>query len=138
MADLYVMQSSAGLIKVGRSVNPQARRSTIEHYCGLPITLLYVKPGAADLEPELHYELRQYRLKGEWFSNTAASRATICTFLGAQLNFIAKAVGRNGVEPKRRKVRHRLKDGTVKVYAYPAYRLTKKYKETIPSIESGA
>jgi hypothetical protein len=129
---LYVMQSSLGHIKIGRSRNTESRRRTIEHYCGLPVTLLLELQGCGDREGDLHDELRRFRLKGEWFENAPACRLAIRAF--TERDDIAFITGPAARHTKRtlakRKVRHVLADGTLKVYSYPAYRITKADKRT--------
>ena len=75
--DLYVMQNEHGLIKIGRSVNPEVRRSALEigEHCRIEIVL--VLDGKGPREKALHRQLERYRLYGEWFNGTAQARAAI-------------------------------------------------------------
>jgi Meiotically Up-regulated Gene 113 (MUG113) protein len=128
---LYVMQSSIGHIKVGRSAHPERRRKSIEHHSGLQIVLLAQLDGRGEDEGELLHELRRYRLRGEWFENGAGCRRTIALFFGrSDIPFEIVPADKRALRRKlaHRRVRHTLKDGTTKMYSYPAYRLTKADK----------
>lgn len=81
-AHLYVMQAVTGLIKVGRSKNPQRRLRALEQSSGQRIKLLLVLDGRGADERLIHAALAEYRTLGEWFNDTSTCRRAICEALG--------------------------------------------------------
>ena len=74
---LYVMQNEFGLIKIGRSINPEQRRCSLESYEKCRITMILVRPGEGHREEEFHIKLADSRIGGEWFEGTEESRIAI-------------------------------------------------------------
>lgn len=62
--------------KIGFSTNIDKRIRQMETTAHLPVEILAVAPGGRLLEKTLHKELREFRIKGEWFlkSNTLIER----------------------------------------------------------------
>lgn len=56
-----------GLIKIGVSWNPKKRRREVELARGRRIQMLCLLRGGARLERQLHAELGDFRVSGEWF-----------------------------------------------------------------------
>jgi hypothetical protein len=63
----FIQGVCGGAIKIGRSKDPEMRLKTLQ--TGYPDTLhiLLLIPGSAKIELQIHEELEQYRLNGEWF-----------------------------------------------------------------------
>ena len=74
---LYLMQNHLGLIKLGRSVNPETRRRSLEATENCEIRLVAIFENDGELEEEIHRALDRYRLVGEWFSGEANARRAI-------------------------------------------------------------
>jgi hypothetical protein len=67
---LYVMQNAFGLIKIGRSIDPEHRRlrlQTSEH-CRIELVLTLKEQGHC--EEACHMQLLDHRLAGEWFDGS--------------------------------------------------------------------
>lgn len=63
---VYFM-ASAGLVKIGRSLNPAARLASIRTMNASEVELLFLLPGGPDLESALHAHFAHHRHHGEWF-----------------------------------------------------------------------
>ena len=74
---LYLMQNHCGLIKVGRSINPEYRRRTLERAEECRIVLIHAWPGQGKREEELHFLLGDFRRAGEWFDGGDSARAAV-------------------------------------------------------------
>ncbi|WP_425985756.1 GIY-YIG nuclease family protein [Brevundimonas sp. TWP1-2-1b1] len=74
---LYVMQNEFGLIKIGRSLNPELRRKNLQsnERCAIAIVAVLEKQG--HLEEAIHLSLMDHAIEGEWFDGTAAARAAV-------------------------------------------------------------
>lgn len=57
----------SSLVKIGKSVDPQARLRTIRHMSPVPLTVLWSTPGSQNLEQRLHQVFASLRCHGEWF-----------------------------------------------------------------------
>lgn len=65
----YVIQGEPGTpIKVGKADEPRERLAQFQTGNPAKLRLLYVAPGGYELERELHYRLRDSRVRGEWFA----------------------------------------------------------------------
>lgn len=102
-SDLYfILNPGLGIIKIGIAIDVEDRRKTLEYGCGVPLEVLRVVPGAADLEQELHALFNASRLLGEWFTPTedlvrlATGKGDVREFMKA--NAAAIAAGRNARE----------------------------------------
>lgn len=62
-----ILDSSKNHIKIGVSNNPNKRLATIQTSCSNPLKLIHVQEGNVVDENRIHAQLKQYRLKGEWF-----------------------------------------------------------------------
>lgn len=72
-AKLYLMRNSVGNYKIGVSVNPESRRSTLQCASGLKIEIVGVYdtvPCAYTCEKYAHRQYSENRLYGEWFDFT--------------------------------------------------------------------
>lgn len=65
---VYFIQSSSGAIKIGVASNPVQRLRTLQTAHAEPLTLLCAVLGGAMCEERYHYQFRDHRLIGEWFS----------------------------------------------------------------------
>lgn len=81
--DLYVMQNEHGLIKIGRSVDPEQRRRQLQRLDQCKIELVKVLSSRGRREPAVHRALRKHHIEGEWFEGHDASRAAITRVLRA-------------------------------------------------------
>lgn len=71
---LYLMQNEHGLLKVGRSADPERRRRTLETEEMCLIEIVAVQEDRGDMEEEIHLELDEFRIIGEWFSGCDDAR----------------------------------------------------------------
>lgn len=76
--DLYVLQNEFGLIKIGKSVNPEKRRQELQSNEKCTIELVLLLPGKGEREKTIHRKLEEYHIEGEWFCGTEEARAAIC------------------------------------------------------------
>jgi hypothetical protein len=70
---VYVMVTTDGAVKIGRSRDPEARRHAVEWSGPGRLALAYATPVRDDgsyVESEVHRSLSDRRLNGEWFSVT--------------------------------------------------------------------
>jgi len=74
---LYVMQNEFGLIKIGRSLNPDRRRQSLQGDEGCAISVVAALEQQGHMEEAIHLSLEDYALEGEWFDGTAPARAAI-------------------------------------------------------------
>jgi hypothetical protein len=129
---LYVMQNSAGLIKIGRSINPDARRRTLELSCGMRVELVLKLAERGSDEREVQGALWRHVLIGEWFKCNEESKEILrAIFSGHELRFPypkkmptkvpVPLIKKNGKKRATRVVSHRLADGSTKVYKYGPY-----------------
>ena len=65
---LYILRNSIGLVKIGKSVNPELRRKTIEFASGIKIEIVNKIKDAEWYEIKLHKYYSEYRGIGEWFN----------------------------------------------------------------------
>lgn len=71
MKFLYILRSTAGLVKVGIATDVHARRRALEFASGLEISVISTFGPffrAAGLEALVHRELEAHRTIGEWFA----------------------------------------------------------------------
>jgi len=80
---LYVIgETSSGIVKIGRSVDPESRLRTFQTGYPRKLSLLHVEPEAGHLEPRLHARFASLRTHGEWFDfGTASPVATVLNTL---------------------------------------------------------
>lgn len=92
--DLYIIESSCGWFKIGRSVDVSARLKGLELQCPPSVTLelIAVASGYGAREHALHEAFDEYRERGEWFSPRAggAIRRAIAGGLEAFIQRIPK------------------------------------------------
>lgn len=67
---IYFIQSSDGAVKIGRAKNIKQRLGNLQTAHAFELKLLRVIPGGEVEEWECHYEFRDNRIRGEWFSYT--------------------------------------------------------------------
>lgn len=66
--DLYIVQSNVtGMIKIGRSKNPDKRLKQLQTGNPNKLKLIASFKGEGWREKLIHEDLRCFRLKGEWF-----------------------------------------------------------------------
>lgn len=78
---LYVMQNEVGLIKIGRALDPSARRQTLVQEERCAIEIVAVLPGWGDREEATHIALRDHAIEGEWFVGSNQARAAMAALL---------------------------------------------------------
>lgn len=69
--DLYLMESTPGLFKIGISCNPRQRRSALQTGSGIKIKLVAVwscELETIGVERNLHMVFEDYKAAGEWFN----------------------------------------------------------------------
>ena len=66
---LYLMQNEHGSVKIGRSVDPERRRKSIQVEDCCNVQIVGVKENWGEFEEEIHIELESLglRIDGEWF-----------------------------------------------------------------------
>lgn len=72
--DLYLLRSSCGWFKIGRSSNVSSRLRDIQMTCPPSVTIVHVCTWSCQggYEGAVHKLLAKYRVRGEWFSADAA------------------------------------------------------------------
>jgi hypothetical protein len=68
-SNVYVFKSDHGLVKIGKSGNPEKRLKYVQCASGLALNLAHVRElkNAAAVEHAAHVLLRDKRRCGEWF-----------------------------------------------------------------------
>src|SRR5690348_10583872 len=66
----FVTCRAANSVKIGFSVDPEARLPEIQWGCPLPLTLEAIVPGDAPEERRFHGWFADERIVGEWFTIT--------------------------------------------------------------------
>jgi hypothetical protein len=90
---VYVIQAAPGTpIKVGVAKNPQARMAHLQTGNPAELRLLFVVPGAHDLEADFHHRLADSSVRGEWFAEPG-----INGFLEWMDEFAAEAIVNYGL-----------------------------------------
>jgi hypothetical protein len=74
---LYVMQNEFGLIKIGRSLNPELRRKNLQSNERCVIAVVAVLEERGHLEEAIHQSLKDHAIEGEWFDGSPSARAAI-------------------------------------------------------------
>jgi hypothetical protein len=73
----YLMEDTRnGLIKIGKSKNPERREKTLQSEVP-SVELRIAVPTESDFESELHREFDHFRRRGEWFALTSAEVKTL-------------------------------------------------------------
>ncbi len=67
--------ASEGRIKVGVTRNVKSRIASFNTNNGAPIELIGTIDGDVEMERAIHYRLREFNLKGEWFKDCAEVRS---------------------------------------------------------------
>jgi hypothetical protein len=67
---VYFLRAADGAIKIGRSVNPLARLSSLQTGASEGLRLLLLAPGLQRHEKDLHRIFAASRKQGEWFHPT--------------------------------------------------------------------
>jgi hypothetical protein len=78
------MQAACGLIKVGRSIDPEARRVALSHFIMEDLALVAVLPDRGKDEEAVHLKLKRFRRHIEWFSGTQVAREAVDGVLGLE------------------------------------------------------
>jgi hypothetical protein len=73
---VYILYS-AGLLKIGTTIDPQARVEGLRSSSSSPVSLIWLTHGDATDERELHKRFARDRFKGEWFRPSDDLRAFI-------------------------------------------------------------
>lgn len=79
--ELYVMQNAYGLIKIGRSQNPERRRQQLERQLGCSIALVSRQHGRGLDEEKVHLALQRHHLSHEWFKGSHEARRAVARIL---------------------------------------------------------
>jgi hypothetical protein len=74
---LYVLQNEFGLIKIGRSRDPERRARALARRERCEIRIVAVLPGCGHLEEATHLALSEFAIAGEWFAGGVATRETV-------------------------------------------------------------
>lgn len=73
----FLQRGEDGPIKIGVSLNLKRRISELQTTSSEPLRLLGTVRGGYDLESNLHYELDEHRVHGEWFKPSAQVLAVV-------------------------------------------------------------
>lgn len=76
----YIVEAG-GRVKIGKSLNPVHRVSSLQTGCPDEIRVLLVLDG--DRESELHEALAEFHLRGEWFNGTPEFHARLASLAGS-------------------------------------------------------
>lgn len=63
----FIQTSNMGMIKIGRSIDPLKRLKQLQTGNPHILKLIHVFYNQGDKENYLHFHLKEFRLKGEWF-----------------------------------------------------------------------
>ena len=89
---LYIMQNEHGLIKIGRSDDPQRRVVEAQKSARCPVTLIATFPEAGHFEEWVHIQMADHRIGLDWFEGTREARDVLAALLGLELTW-AYALG---------------------------------------------
>lgn len=78
---LYVMQNEFGLIKIGRSLDPERRRRSLQSDERCSVALVVSLTGQGHREEVTHLSLSDHLIEGEWFKGTADAQEAISALL---------------------------------------------------------
>ena len=78
------MQNEFGLIKIGRSIDPERRRLTLQSTERCKIKIVEVYTGCGDMEEDIHFDMDDHRLAGEWFGGSLEARAALCELIDCE------------------------------------------------------
>lgn len=87
MTDLYVMQNCCGLIKIGRSYDPENRRRLLQISDKCTIKIVKILNECGHLEENAHIHLQKFRITGEWFEGTEISKKAISKYFSFSPEF---------------------------------------------------
>ena len=72
---VYFLRTDAGMVKIGRSTDPMRRITELARMNSSEVSLIGLEDVAkvelSDLERVLHYQFADYRVRGEWFNESA-------------------------------------------------------------------
>ena len=80
---LYVIQNEHGAIKIGRSGDPEERKTQIAQLFRCKVRLVAVFPDAGNKEEWCHRQLFEHALGSEWFAGHDVARARISELLAS-------------------------------------------------------
>lgn len=75
----FIRSGDSGPIKIGHSINPDARIWGLQAATHLPLRVVTTIVGDKKLEKTLHRKFRRFRIRGEWFRPVP----TLLTFIAA-------------------------------------------------------
>jgi hypothetical protein len=67
MAVYFMLDKTAGSVKIGTSVDPKKRQKALQTGSTEPLILLGTIEGGRHVERDLHKRFHEYRIRGEWF-----------------------------------------------------------------------
>jgi hypothetical protein len=82
---LYVMQNEHGLIKVGRSENPERRVIEVQKAARCKVSLIAAYPGSGHFEEWIHVRMENYAIGFEWFDGTQKSKDALASLFDIHL-----------------------------------------------------
>ena len=83
---VYLIRSSEGLCKIGRTIDPQDRLKTLQLNTGVALTLEYSKDLRSKgkrVEKELHRLYAEKKIRGEWFALEATDVEAVKAYIKA-------------------------------------------------------
>ena len=90
---LYVMQNEHGIVKIGRSDNPERRTLEVQKAARCKVSLIATFPDAGHFEEWLHIQMDAFAIGFEWFEGTQQSRDALASLLGIDLQWVYPSSG---------------------------------------------
>lgn len=78
---VYFLSDGGELIKVGRTKGLDFRIATLQREAGKPLNLIGTVDGGSRLEAQIHRQLKEHRITGEWFRDCAEVRTAVGEYL---------------------------------------------------------
>ncbi len=75
------MQNEFGLIKIGRSIDVERRRLTLQSTERCTIKTVEIFNGCGDMEESIHLDMEAHRLAGEWFDGSDEAKRALCELI---------------------------------------------------------
>lgn len=84
----YAVQQEThnGPIKIGITHNIKARVAALQNGCAHRLVVLGTWPGSREIEKEIHRELKEYRMSGEWFQPSRAVMGLVSRYVGGDVS----------------------------------------------------
>mgnify|MGYP000586049724 CR=1 FL=1 len=100
---VYLIEHEHGYIKIGRSVNPVQRISTLETACPYELHLMgFIKTNdAPQLEARLHEKYETYQKSGEWYNLPTRAKIHLIKLCDLNKEQVDARYGRSDTDRRR-------------------------------------